>query len=82
MAVSLIVVFLYGSTVWSMFPITQIVDPAISWEAHLSGAVSGIIGAVAFRRRGPKPPEPEEEEDSEEQTDDMIPGNDENIASS
>ncbi|GHU79094.1 rhomboid family intramembrane serine protease [Bacteroidia bacterium] len=68
MAVSMIVVFLYGSTVWSMFPVTEIVDPAISWEAHLSGAMGGVICAVVFRRRGPKAPEPEEEdeEDTEE----------------
>jgi membrane associated rhomboid family serine protease len=64
MAVSLIVVFLYGSTVWSMFPIAGIVDPAISWEAHLSGAMSGIICAVAFRSRGPAA-EPEEEDEDE-----------------
>ncbi|MDR0732763.1 MAG: rhomboid family intramembrane serine protease [Dysgonamonadaceae bacterium] len=63
-AVSLIVVFLYGSTVWSMFPVAERVDPAISWEAHLSGALSGIICAVVFRRRGPQAPEPEEEDDA------------------
>jgi membrane associated rhomboid family serine protease len=66
MAVSLMVVFLYGSTVWSMFPVTEIVDPAISWEAHLAGTVSGIICAVVFRHRGPKAPEPEPEEEEED----------------
>jgi len=64
MAVSLIVVFLYGSTVWGMFPVAEKVDPIISWEAHLSGAISGIICAVIFRYQGPKaPPEPEEDEE-------------------
>ena len=72
MAVSLIVAFLYGSTVWSMFPVTEIVDPAISWEAHLSGAISGIICAVVFRHQGPKAPDPVEEEDDEDE------GNEEN----
>jgi membrane associated rhomboid family serine protease len=69
MAVSLIIVFLYGSTVWSMFPVTEVIDPVISWEAHLSGAFSGIVCAVAFRHEGPKTPEPEpepEEEDEDE----------------
>jgi membrane associated rhomboid family serine protease len=66
MAVSLIVVFLYGSTIWSMFPVTEIVDPSISWEGHSSGAISGIICALVFRHQGPKKPEPEEEEDDDE----------------
>ena len=69
MAVSLIVVFLYGSTVWSMFPVSEIVDPAISWEAHLSGAISGIICAVVFRHQGPKAPDPIEEDDDDDDDD-------------
>lgn len=69
MAVSLIIVFLYGSGVWSIFPIAELVDPKISWEAHLSGAISGFIAAVIFRKRGPQkvdPFEDEEEEDDDE----------------
>ena len=69
MAVSLLVAFLYGSIVWAMFPVTEIVDPSISWEGHLSGAISGLFCAVIFRKRGPQKPEPEleeEEEDDEE----------------
>jgi membrane associated rhomboid family serine protease len=72
-AVSLMVVFLYGSTVWSMFPVTEIVDPAISWEAHLSGAFSGIICAVIFRHFGPRAPAPLEEDEEEEITDTVSP---------
>jgi membrane associated rhomboid family serine protease len=68
MAVSLVVVFLYGSTIWSMFPVTEIINPVISWEAHLSGAFSGIVCAVVFRHDGPKAPEPEEEEEEEDAT--------------
>jgi len=68
MAVSLIVAFLYGSTVWSMFPITQVIDPDISWEAHLSGAISGIICALIFRNQGPKAPDREEDDDTDEDT--------------
>ncbi|GHT48835.1 rhomboid family intramembrane serine protease [Bacteroidia bacterium] len=65
MAVSLLVVFLYGSSLWNMFPVAEIVDPSISWEGHLSGAISGLIGAVLFRQYGPqKPAEPEEEEEA------------------
>ena len=65
-AVSLIVAFIYGSTVWSIFPITELVDPAISWEGHLAGAIAGLFMAILFRKEGPqKPPVvwDEEEED-------------------
>jgi len=63
MAVSLMVVFLYGSSVWNMFPVAEIVDPSVSWEGHLAGAISGFLCALIFRKQGPQnPPEPEEEE--------------------
>lgn len=66
-AVSLLVAFLYGSTIWNMFPIAELVDPKVSWEGHLSGAISGCLCAVVFRKYGPqKPVEPEEDEEGEE----------------
>ncbi len=48
MAISLIVVFIYGSMIWGIFP----QQSAISWEGHLSGLVAGIILANIYR---PKP---------------------------
>jgi membrane associated rhomboid family serine protease len=67
MAVSLLVAFLYGSGMWSMFPIAEAVDPSISWEGHLAGAASGFICALIFRNYGPqKPQEPENEEEDDE----------------
>jgi membrane associated rhomboid family serine protease len=70
-AVSMIVAFIYGGTVWSIFPITEMVDASISWEGHLSGAVSGLLLAVIFRKQGPQKPEErwEEEEDEDEDED-------------
>lgn len=52
-ALSLIVVFLYGGLLWYVAPI----DPKISWEGHLSGLVSGLIFALVYKKniaRAPK----------------------------
>lgn len=47
-AVSLIVVFLYGSMVWSVLPFEWVAEN-ISWESHLFGAVSGFLLALNYR---------------------------------
>ncbi len=70
-AISLLVVFLYGSMVWGLFPI----DPKISYEGHLSGAISGAITALIFRKQLPqrKPYEWELQEDNvDEMTDEEL----------
>jgi membrane associated rhomboid family serine protease len=51
-ALSLLVVFLYGSLIWGIFPINQY----ISWEGHLAGFIAGLILAFAFRKVGPTRP--------------------------
>ncbi|MFK5891493.1 MAG: rhomboid family intramembrane serine protease [Flavobacteriaceae bacterium] len=51
-AVSMIVVFLYGSLVWYMFPKQQ---EMMSWEGHLSGFIAGLVLALRYRRTLPKP---------------------------
>jgi len=50
MAISLLVVFLYGSMVWGLLPI----QPHVSWESHLMGAMAGLVLAFYYRDRGPK----------------------------
>lgn len=50
MVLSLLVVFLYGSMVWGIFPI----HPEISWESHLLGSLAGVITAFYFRKEGPQ----------------------------
>ena len=56
MAISILVVFLYGGTVWYMLPVTELLDEKISWEGHLSGAISGFSCACLFIRYGPQKP--------------------------
>ena len=53
-AISLIVTFLYGSMIWHVFP-WKVADP-ISWEGHLSGAISGFILSFFYRKSGPQRP--------------------------
>lgn len=55
-AISLIVAFLYGSTVWNMLPLSMYLDPGVSWEGHLSGGASGLIAAIIYRKHGPQKP--------------------------
>lgn len=50
-ALSLLVVFLYGSMVWYTLPI----EKGISWEGHLSGGIAGLIFAIFFKRQVAKP---------------------------
>ncbi|HHX32036.1 MAG TPA: rhomboid family intramembrane serine protease [Bacteroidales bacterium] len=71
-AVSLVVAFIYGSTIWSIFPIAELVDVTISWEGHLSGAISGLIIAIIFRKQGPQRPANLWVDDDEELEEDEI----------
>lgn len=45
-ALSLLIVMLYGSMVWYIFPD---MDDQISWEGHLSGFVSGFLLSLFFK---------------------------------
>jgi len=52
-ALSLIVFFLYGGMVWTIFP----QQPGVSYESHFFGALMGVIAAFVFRHREPAPSE-------------------------
>ena len=49
MALSLIVVFIYGGTIWYIFPIKN----NMSWEGHLSGFMIGVLLALLFKKNNP-----------------------------
>lgn len=51
-AAAMIAFFLYGGMVLSVLP----GDPQVSWEAHLSGAICGVVAALLWFRRDPVPP--------------------------
>ena len=64
MALSLLVVFLYGSLVWGIFPLVA----DMSWEGHLCGAFVGLVLAFVHRQVPPAVSDPrpaflDEEED-------------------
>jgi membrane associated rhomboid family serine protease len=50
-ALSLLVVFLYGSMLWYVFPVKE----NMSWEGHLSGLLVGLVFAFVFRTAIAKP---------------------------
>ncbi|PCH69178.1 MAG: rhomboid family intramembrane serine protease [Bacteroidetes bacterium] len=50
LALSLMVVFLYGGMVWGILPIEE----HISWEGHLFGAIAGLILSIHYRKQGPQ----------------------------
>jgi membrane associated rhomboid family serine protease len=63
-ALSLLVVFLYGEMVWGLFPG---IYKNISWESHMLGFFSGIVLAVWYRKEGPQMPVYEWMEEEEEE---------------
>lgn len=50
-ALSLIIVFLYGGLLWYVFPI----EKGISWEGHLSGFFVGFLFSFLFKTKIRKP---------------------------
>ena len=48
-ALSLVVVFLYGGMLWYIFPVKE----KMSWEGHLSGFIVGLFFALLFESHIP-----------------------------
>ena len=50
MAISMVVVFIYGGMIWGIFPREE----HISWEGHLFGAFNGLFWAFYYKAEGPQ----------------------------
>ncbi|MHA7108568.1 rhomboid family intramembrane serine protease [Sunxiuqinia elliptica] len=66
LTIAIIVVFLYGSMFWGIFPI----KPDVSWESHLWGSVSGLLLSIYYRKQGPQRQHYEWEEEADDEEDD------------
>ena len=74
-ALSLLVVFLYGSMIWYTLPIEE----GVSWEGHMSGLITGLMFALFFRKQIAKPKKYVwEDKDYEEENDPFLKHFDEN----
>ena len=68
-ALSLIVVFIYGSMLWYIFPVKE----NISWEGHLAGFVTGFLLALMIKVKVPLEKKYEwEREDYNEENDPFL----------
>ncbi|GMN10944.1 rhomboid family intramembrane serine protease [Croceitalea sp. MTPC9] len=68
-ALSLAMVFLYGSMIWYIFPIKD----GISWEGHLSGFLVGFLLALTYKTKlDPEKKYSWEKEDYNEEEDEFL----------
>jgi len=68
LTLTVIVVFLYGGMIWGMFPI----NPDVSWEGHLWGAISGVVLALVYRKYTIRRDKFDWEEEEDEEEDEEI----------
>jgi membrane associated rhomboid family serine protease len=77
MAISLLIVFLYGGFFWGMFP-DFFPKRNISWESHLMGGLAGLVLAVYYRKKGiQRDVYRWDEDDEEDEEDDFLQMDDE-----
>lgn len=67
--VSLLVIFLYGSLIWGIYP-RYAIENHISWEGHLAGLIMGVALAIVYRNEGPQREKPEDDDDDPSEDED------------
>lgn len=67
--VSLLVVFLYGSLIWGIYP-KYAIENHISWEGHLAGLIMGVTLAIVYRHEGPQREDENDNNNENENEDD------------
>jgi membrane associated rhomboid family serine protease len=70
MILSLIIIFIYGSLVWGIFPFTR----GVSWETHFFGSLSGGLAAYFYRKTGEEYLKSKEKEPEGHGNDSLIGG--------
>lgn len=67
-SLSLIVVFIYGSMLWYIFPVKE----GMSWEGHLAGFITGLVLAKMVKARIPQIKKYDWEKDDYNEEDDLF----------
>ena len=68
LAVSFVVIFLYGGLIWGLLP-QLFPDKNISWEGHFWGLATGIALSFLYRKKGIPPKQEENEDENEDDSD-------------
>lgn len=82
MAISLLIIFLYGGFFWGVFP-DFFPKRNISWESHLMGGIAGLVMAIFYRKNGLQrevyhwDEEDEEDDDDDDDNEEYLSGDDE-----
>ena len=66
--VSFLVIFLYGSLIWGIYP-KYAIENHISWEGHLAGLIMGVILAIFYKNEGPQRENNDSDEDENDSDD-------------
>lgn len=71
--VSFLVILLYGSLVWGLFP-KYAIDNHISWEGHAAGFLMGVAIAIYYRHEGPEDDKNADNESDDDDDNDSVDG--------